>query len=83
MLRFISDWNKKRLYIAFYGRNPSPAQSIPFHTALLLTPKHLSGRKEDEDSSIRYQAAKELTTEDGNVRMGWKYQAEKTFARTR
>ena len=83
MPNLIPDWKKKRLYIAFYGRNPSPDQDIPFHTALLLTPKKPSTKRQDTDS-MRFHTVNKITrTERGAAITPWAYEAEETIARTR
>jgi len=49
---FSSNSNKRRLYIAFFHRAPTEANPLPYHTALLVTPKNPDAESDNKDSRL-------------------------------
>ena len=72
--------NKRRMYIAYYHRTPTPSLPVKFHTSFLMTPKNpnsVATVKECWRYHVVDRSAKD--SEDGGY---WIFQARRAFSRS-
>ncbi|KAF9486200.1 hypothetical protein BDN70DRAFT_926903 [Pholiota conissans] len=69
--------NKRRLYLGYWARHPSPANPTKYHTGLLLTSKN---PKSDEKGAVIFHANNRIDA-DAHAET-WKFEARPTMPRT-
>ena len=72
--------NKRRMYIAYYHRTPTPSLPVPFHTSLLMTPKK-PDTMDTAKQSRRYHVVDRVAP--GEVAEAyWVFEARPAYARS-
>lgn len=68
--------NKRRLYLAYMLRKPTPGHPIKFHTAFLLTPKNPA--KSPSKECVVYHVVNRLReSATGDLKEKWEYEVKR------
>ena len=69
--------NKRRMYIAYYDRTPTPSLPVKYHTSLLMTPKNCTLMAKE---SWRYHVVDRSAM--GSSEAVWVFEARKSYSRS-
>lgn len=72
--------NKRRMYIAYYHRTPTPSLPVPFHTSLLMTPKNPDTMETVKQSRLYHVVDRDAPGEEAEAY--WKFEARPAYARS-
>ena len=73
--------NKRRMYIAYSHRTPTPSLPVPFHTSLLMTPKN-PNTMDTTKQSRRYHVADRVAPPGDEAVAYWVFEARHAYARS-
>ena len=71
--------NKRRMYIAYYHRTPTPSLPAKYHTSLLMVPKNSTMMSKE---SWRYHVVDRLAMDGDSSEGVWIFEARKSYSRS-
>ena len=73
--------NKRRMYIAYYHRIPTPSLPVHFHSSLLITPKN-PNTMDTAKRSRRYHIVDHVAPPGDDAVAYWMFEARSAYARS-
>ena len=73
--------NKRRMYIAYYHRTPTPSLPVQFHSSLMITPKN-PNTMDTVKQSYRYHVVDRIAPPGDKAKGYWMFDARSAYART-
>ena len=73
--------DKRRMYIAFYHRTPTPSLPVKYHTSLLIAPKNPDTMATAKEC-WRYHVVDRTAPPGDPAKAYWVFEARKAFARS-
>ncbi|KAF8800798.1 hypothetical protein BYT27DRAFT_7245531 [Phlegmacium glaucopus] len=77
----MNEKNKRRMYIAYYHRTPTPSLPVKYHTSLLMTPKN-PNTMDTVKKCWRYHVMDRVAPPGDNAGGYWIFEARRAYARS-